>query len=168
MKFKFILIVFSSLFVLSCASLNSGPVSTNDFFVEKVVNVSNQSKNDIYIKANEWFVKTFVSAESVIEFQDKEEGKILGKYVFNRPYKNYNHAFRQVISIDVQDNKARIQISDPYFKVISTTGGLYGSRPVIAEYEQLTSQKGYDLVKDEWDGLINDFKNAINKGKTSW
>ena len=41
------------------------------------------SKNELYIKANQWMVKTFNNAKSVIQFQDKEAGKIMGKYLMH-------------------------------------------------------------------------------------
>lgn len=38
-------------------------------------------RNQLFVKANEWMIKTFTSAESVVEFSDKEEGVLMGKYL---------------------------------------------------------------------------------------
>jgi len=39
------------------------------------------TKDELFVKANEWMVKTFTSAESVIEYSDKEAGALMGKYL---------------------------------------------------------------------------------------
>ena len=46
---------------------------------EGVVKVDGVSASDLYVRANEWFAKTFNSANAVIQMQDKEAGKIIGK-----------------------------------------------------------------------------------------
>lgn len=46
---------------------------------ENTVKVDGASKSDLYLRANEWFAKTFSSANSVIQMQDKEAGIIIGK-----------------------------------------------------------------------------------------
>lgn len=47
----------------------------------EVIEVSGVSKNDLYVRANTWFTRTFKSAKSVLELQDKEAGKLIGKGV---------------------------------------------------------------------------------------
>jgi hypothetical protein len=76
------LTVLLSAFLYSCGTMMGVKASDEARRFEKVIDVSNLSKSDIYIKANAWFVETFNSAESVIEFQDKEAGKIMGKVCF--------------------------------------------------------------------------------------
>ncbi|WP_233248578.1 DUF4468 domain-containing protein, partial [Desulfonatronum sp. SC1] len=49
---------------------------------ERIIEVPNHTKSEIYVKANAWFVETFNSAENVIEFNDRESGRVMGKYVF--------------------------------------------------------------------------------------
>ena len=47
----------------------------------EVVDVSSVSKSDLYVRANTWFTRTFKSAKSVLDLQDKEAGKLIGKGV---------------------------------------------------------------------------------------
>lgn len=44
-----------------------------------VIGCPNLSKNNIYIQAHSWFVNSFNSGKSVIQFDDKEAGTILAK-----------------------------------------------------------------------------------------
>ncbi len=50
---------------------------------KRIIEVPNRTKNSLYVSANSWFVDIFDYAGSVIEFTDKEQGRIIGKYVFN-------------------------------------------------------------------------------------
>jgi len=67
--------------VNSCATTNvSVPLADN---YEQIIEVPGASKEELYSRVNSWFVETFNSAESIIEFQDKEIGKVMGKYVWS-------------------------------------------------------------------------------------
>ena len=65
---------------------------------------NNKSKNDNYVLAYEYMIETFVDSESVIEFSDKEEGVISGKY-------NFDGSKKAVITVKVKNNSARITIA---------------------------------------------------------
>jgi hypothetical protein len=61
----------------------------NEFFLvidgiitfSEVVQVDSLSKNDIYLRANDWIIKTFNSSKDVIQFNDKDAGKIVCKTI---------------------------------------------------------------------------------------
>jgi hypothetical protein len=81
--FYSVLTVLLSAFLYACGTMMGAKAPEEARRFEKVIDVPGFSKSDLYVKANAWFVETFNSAESVIEFQDKEAGKIMGKYVFS-------------------------------------------------------------------------------------
>lgn len=129
---------------------------------EKIVDLPNQTKNDLYIKANSWFVHTFTSAESVIEFQDKEAGKIMGNYTFDFGVGLDIYTIRQTISLDIKDNKIRVIISNPFYKLgRNTLTGLSGS------YIPLESEAGISRCYPEWYKLIDSLEVSMKKD-TSW
>ncbi|MEX0598936.1 MAG: hypothetical protein WD512_20800 [Candidatus Paceibacterota bacterium] len=49
--------------------------------VQKTMEVTTGNE-DLYIDVNTWMVETFNSAESVIQFSDKESGIVMGRYFF--------------------------------------------------------------------------------------
>ncbi len=49
---------------------------------ESIIEV-NGTKPELYERANEWMVKIFNNAKSIIQFQDKEEGTIIEKYLMH-------------------------------------------------------------------------------------
>lgn len=53
---------------------------TNKITYSEVVSVDSiTTKQELYLKAKEWFLHAFNSAQNVIQFDDKESGKIIGK-----------------------------------------------------------------------------------------
>lgn len=100
------------LIVTSCSSIPTIPL---DDSYEKIIVVEDISKDELYIKANAWFVEVFNSAESVIEFQDKEEGRVMGKYRF-RPDKS-GALYRSIISIEIKENRVRVKFYEPFLEV---------------------------------------------------
>lgn len=152
-----------SLFLFSVLITSCVPqaIPVKDF--EKIIDMDN-SKDQLYVKTNEWFVETFNSAESVIEFQDKEAGKIIGKYVLRITQGLYYYNIKQTISIDVKEGKVRIVIKDPYEKA---TGSTLGGAPYNHNYSPLSSQKRLSIIRLEWNRLSESLKQRLNEN-TDW
>jgi hypothetical protein len=115
---------------------------------EKIISVPGLSRAEIYVKVNCWFVETFNYTESVIEFQDKEAGKIIGKYVSRYHEGVHYYTVIQTISIDIRDEKMRIVIHDPNFEIMSNV-----FRSIRDEYPPLKTQQGIDNVRARWEEL---------------
>lgn len=161
-----LLTLFSSLFLVSCATMMGSKITDPSLReMEKVLEFPEQSQDDLYIKANAWFVETFTSAESVIEFQDKESGKIMGKYVFSYSEGLYFYDVKQTLSIDLRDGKVRAKIINPLFR--ATGDALNGRYAAIPAYKPLESVAGIDKARLEWLELIRSLQNHLNKD-TSW
>lgn len=66
---------------LSCAQAQDMPVdpTTNLITYSEVIEAGGISKADLYVRAGTWFTRTFKSSKSVLELQDKEAGKLIGK-----------------------------------------------------------------------------------------
>ena len=118
------ILTISTLLILTVAFLNSCASSTKavDVKVEKISKIFKveNTKNELYLKANDWMISTFKDAESVIQFSDKESGVITGKYLMGKslvPVGN-SHTFSPsfenvfaIIKIQVKDKAAKITIT---------------------------------------------------------
>lgn len=140
----FILLVF---FLASCSPVKY--VTTSK--VGEIIDVS-ETKNDLYIKANQWMVRTFTSAKSVIQFQDKEGGKIMGRYLMKSivGIGKGSSAFDvyTLITISLKDNATRIDIEPvgnwPYKKnvyIYSPEMAQMDIKALINEYRKYISIK---------------------------
>ena len=129
---------------------------------EKIIEIEGLSKDKLYIKANAWFVETFNSAESVIEFQDKEEGKIIGKYASKSYYRDLK--YRTVVSVDVQENRVRVKFYDamvwhePHGKYMSVETNSGNAQSWRGVYRRLSE----DLIP-QWKGLANVLESRLNE-----
>lgn len=74
------------------------------------------SKSDLFVRALSWMSKVFKSSKTVIQMQDKESGRIIGKAAIVWRYRFMGDGcvslIHYTITIDVKDNKARIALSD--------------------------------------------------------
>lgn len=149
------LLLVSLLGLQSCGSVKMVDSKTT----EKVVQLNDKSQDDLYIRANTWMVEKFNNAESVIQFSDKPNGIVTGKYLLSSKgiagsgmsatWKNVY----AIIKIQVKDNAAKITITPESF-------GVYSMNPQAYTAEQ--SQTDIDL-------LIADFSKSIgNVESTDW
>ena len=112
------------------------------------------TKNELFIKANEWMVRSFKDAKSVIQFQDKEAGKIMGKYLMHS-YSTTDTDVYSLITIEVKDNATKIDI-EPIGKWFYDKSGMtiYSYSPEQAQSDIKSLLAGYETY--------------MSKGKESW
>ncbi|MDR1594292.1 MAG: DUF4468 domain-containing protein [Prevotellaceae bacterium] len=117
MKLRNVILVMTIILLSGCSTIKF--VNLEPY--KRIITVQDKNKDEIYILSNCWLVESFVSAESVIEFQDKEAGKIIGKCLLS-PVMSLadptsrlfgtgaakDYTFKCVISVDAKDGAARI------------------------------------------------------------
>lgn len=157
---KVFVIIFMGIVLTSCATMMGEKAAPELRKYESVVDVPGVLKDDLYVKVNSWFVETFNSAESVIEYQDKEAGKVMGKYVFNYSEGAYSYSVKQTISIDVKDGKYRLVITDPYF--LPTGDVLGGTYADPGNYRILDTVAGITKAQSEWKKLDQSLAAYLN------
>jgi hypothetical protein len=108
------ILLLSLIFLLpSCEPLQT--VMVNEPFI-KVYDNLDDTQSQLFVKANEWMIKTFAKASSVIEFSDKVEGTLIGKYLMSGLERvgaygmTADSRVYAKIDIRVKDHKARISI----------------------------------------------------------
>ena len=96
----------------SCTITKPLLLSFKDYTVEKELS-SDKKKNDLFIIANAWMVESFNNATNVIQFSDKEEGIIIGRYLIGGTYSppQVDNRVYAIITIRVKDNLTKIRIS---------------------------------------------------------
>jgi hypothetical protein len=150
MRLKNVILLLMTVLFAGCTTIKL--VSVEQY--KRVITVQEKGRDELYILANCWLVETFVSAEDVIEFQDKDAGKIIGKCVLpatqttptlfstSKMVKN----IKCIISIDAKDNAVRIKFVPP---------------------DNLTESEAMDL-KIKWRSLADEFETYLNKETLEW
>lgn len=91
---------------------------------QKVIQVNGLNSDAIYLKVLDWFGETFRNPESAITFQNRETGKINGR--FFESYASHRALGQQYyvdlisgISFEIKDHRIRVTIND--FTTITNT-----------------------------------------------
>ncbi len=162
MKSKSLLIALLTFVVAGLTGcLTLKPIVQNTY--EKVIDAEGNTQDELYIKAHEWFVKQFTSAKSVIQFQDKESGKIMGKYVAEltrAESASYYFESTQIISLDVRDGKVRLIISDPCVAV--GTKNAYGQRFSLGACNTSATEQAQAALVQSWNDLARSLEQYLN------
>jgi len=148
---------------------------TNRYEFSEVIEI-NKSKNDLFSNARTFFLKTFQNPNSVIEFQDKEDGRIEGSFaqeIFIKPMGMAISAgnIKYDITILTKDNKYKYIINDLYYlnplrKVVWNEGnfeniqidGLSIKGPTKKQLSYINEQ-----IIEHVSSIINDLKTQMNK-----
>jgi len=101
------------------------PVKDDNVVYERIVETPRKNKADLYKNAKQWFIDYFKNSNDVIQNEDKEGGKIVGKGIlpvlFNGALGTQVIYDDQVnIQIDCKDGKYRVRI---YEQFLSSPGG---------------------------------------------
>lgn len=102
--------------------------ATNMITYQEVVKVEGATKDELYVRAREWFARSFKSSKSVIQMEDKEAGKIIGKGSSSGLYtvlmSTVPYKLDFTVSITVKEGRYRYEIS-PFDTQNSSSEGLY-------------------------------------------
>jgi hypothetical protein len=155
-----------------CASMHR--VAETDRSFERIVEVAGYSKDQIYSSSKMWVAGNFKSAKSVMEYDNKEEGVIIGNGVIAYPCSgglscmgtaNWKVPF--TMRIDIKDQKFRITFSNiKLFWPPSYTAGVYD-----AGYDgPVKTQRAMNAIKPALlrfgDEIVASMNN--NKSKSDW
>lgn len=146
--------------MVSCSTMKKLPVDQKPYDV--VVDVPGKSANELYVLSNEWFVKTFNNAESVIQFQDKDAGKILGKYIGECSTTLYKYKFKSTITVEVKESKARISFSDALTEEINLAGTYTG------RWVPINVESWMPKIYEEYDAMSSDFQASLTASSSDW
>lgn len=89
-------------FVICCAT---APIEERQ--IQNVIEFPGMNKNQIYSRSLEWIATSFKSAKSVIEIEDKESGKIIGKIITPCGSGLGLYYVNSTLTIEVKDKRAR-------------------------------------------------------------
>lgn len=110
-KNLFLISLMGALLLASCT-----PTKILVNFTEPIIKTFevNGIKDELFLNANRWMISTFKDARSIIQYSDKAEGTLIGKYLlyFNAPdVSTSEECIYAIIEVTVKDRKARISIT---------------------------------------------------------
>lgn len=79
------------------------PVSKEDLVIQKVVNIPGFTKNQIFEQSKIWIAMNFKSAKAVIEYENKEQGTLIGNGILPNVW-----SLCFTMKIDIKDEKLKV------------------------------------------------------------
>lgn len=150
---KKLIMVVMLLVVSGCAGLKTVPSS--ELESEKVFQVPNMKKDEIFEKSKMWIAKNFKSAKAVIEYENKETGAIIGNGIVSG---TTNGGLAPIsaeftMEVDIKDEKVRIKITNVHMTINSPFYEMYRSE-LMPKISDLTSRLESYLLssgnKSDW------------------
>ena len=93
---------------------------------DEIILVSGTSKSELYSRAREWFAVTFNSANNVIQMDDEQNGKIIGKgfsdIVITFFGSKTTEMLHFTLSVYVKEERYRVKMNNFFFQVYPTAG----------------------------------------------
>ena len=133
----------------------------------EVFEVKGVDKKELFVRANSWFATIFSNSESVIQFSDKESGKIIGNYYQEMTNIDSLWGVKQVIEVDVKDEKVRIVIQNLTAAII---GDRMEGKFIFTKATNWGETNDLFIIiktRENWKSLSTSLKNKLNS-KDSW
>jgi hypothetical protein len=153
------------LFLLSCFFSFSQEAKS----FEKIILVDSINKASIFISINEWFAKTYNSANDVIQINDKEEGIIIGNGIIIYNYGKVSYScsegsLKYSIKVSVKNNKYKIELSN-FIHTVNIGNNLKCQLGLINNSDLYSTSGMYKGIQnDVWNDIklkIEQFSNSI-------
>lgn len=152
--------VITAALLVSCATMFGTDLTPDQAQVVEVIDCPGIDKDRLFVMANSWAVDRFVSAESVIEYSDKEAGIVKGKYVLSYWEALDTYDLRSTLTIEIKDGAARITIADPYYRRTTSLGETLAGQ----SYYPMKSAASFNKnCLPKYRNLIASFKKAMQE-----
>ena len=171
MKYLLVLLLLSA---KSYGQLISLPEQDGKVYYKKVYEDS-ATKEQLFERAKDVFIRLFPDTKSVIQDQDREAGTITGKGYFQFDIKGgaFNSTFPQMVEctfrITTKDNKYRVEIFD--FNSVATDSREYPLETgyyIVANKKQKKWYKYYDQFNTTVIGLFDQISQQMDKKQNEW
>lgn len=186
---KNILALFILAFPLSGFSQNTNP---NSFEFTDVVHVDSVPKDELFMRARQWFSNSFNDSKSVLEISDKESGELQGKGNIKMILGNRaDGIMRFSVSIHLKDGKYRYSFfnfihegnlqglstpkpwhadlglltNDEKCPACNENGGGLGLWPGVCQESWVSAKK---ITKSTMNSIINSLKSDMAKKTNEW
>lgn len=162
------------LFITGCASM---PQAANEPLTkyERIVDISDTSKEKIYEGSRQWFAKSFNDSNSVIKYEDAKTGSIIGKGSMQYScvggvlmcYGTQDDKLEFTVRVDAKDNRARVSFEDLNIHSPSTYSS--GVRTPASD-SKVILQNEVTAVKAMLDKTVDSLSGDVKSGSksTNW
>lgn len=136
----------------SCATL-----PPEQLLKQEVIEFNGIKKDVLFKKSLEWVATNFGSGKQVLEYQDKETGKIIGNIVTTKTVFLAQYRFFSTMTIEVKDEKARLSFQVNSLNVDGTDAH---TRGIIDNTEKDAAMESLKSIRQSYVAFMNEKKPA--------
>jgi hypothetical protein len=138
--------------VLSDGTILPFDETTHQITYQGVVEVPGATKDQLYTRAYEWLAKTYRSANAVIQMQDKEAGRLMGKGAALVSIKGFSAGFvRHTLTVYLKDGRYKYVLTDLEHEATGAHN-IYSGGPLERPKAEVSFYGG----KKAWDSIRKD------------
>lgn len=109
---KTILILFAITPILVLSQEIKVNEESEKYEYQQIIELEGKSKNELFDKTKEWIALNYKSAHDVVQYESKENGKIIAKGNFVSSMFGKKGWVRHTVIFDFKDNKMRVTYTD--------------------------------------------------------
>ena len=170
-------IILPLLLIISISAFSQAPdlpLKDGKIIYTEVVSIEGRNQDELYASAREWIAKAFNSANNVIQMEDKDNGKIVGKALNSVTHRGLGleHPSGEIhytISIASKDGRYKYEITDFYHTGNGTGVPDYGNCESFIEPERRIYRKAFHHYLTQLDDntklLIASLKQSMESDK---
>lgn len=153
--------------LLGCAGMQPAKEAS----IEKVIDVPGRNKEQIYAATKIWIAENFRSAKAVIEDDDKNAGRVIGKGIIAYPCSGLSCLGKEdwkisfTMRVDIKDQKYKITFTNINLTFPPSKGSIF-----VPGVDRPVMQGEFDDTKPALENLGNQIYESINKeqAKANW
>ena len=161
---------FVALALFPGASLAAKDLTEEDRKTEQVYEVPDQTRDQVFSAARMWIAENFKSAKAVIEYENRDEGTIIGNGVVQYPCKGMACMLKAdwtvpfTMRVDTKDGKFRLTFTNIHLAWPARYSS--GIRTDAADFP-VRRQSDMDIIRPKLLAMGDEIKAQIESGKTS-
>jgi uncharacterized protein YcfL len=106
---RVILVMVAAMTLCGCSGFRS--LNSSEMQIQKVIDIPNTPQGVLFDRSRMWYATVFKSANAVIQYENKENGTIMGNGFVGDSIMTSHHDLLFSIQTEVKDNKARITVT---------------------------------------------------------
>lgn len=155
---KWMILILMMIVMTGCSGFHK--MAPNEMQIQRVIEVDNTPKSAMFDKSRMWYATAFRSANSVIQYENKENGTIMGNGNVSDTMMMVRYTLRFSLSTEVKDNKARITATGQ--TLYTEKGGEIDVNrrmwehfkddivEIMDSYEQYIKGQSFNSKSDDW------------------
>jgi len=171
---KSLILIFTLIPLITSGCVGLQPVADSERSFERVFEAHGHTKEQIFNGTKIWIAENFKSAKAVLEFENKEDGTLIGNGIIPYPCSGLECIAKSdwkvpfTMRVDIKDQKFRLTFSNLHLSWPASYNSTFGAQP--AHDGPIARQSDIDAIKPELlklgDQLLLSF--SKEKNKSNW